>query len=272
MMRRATRQEATGGKKAAMPREEWDFSKCPKEQLYECYCYEFARESKSYRRHVDSFRANAGAAKTFDDFFAYSQTWRQTHREDGMPENLHPGCMFNFSPEFPDTPFLSIKEDERKRRLCIVRQLDRDGKDLLNDSANFQRIPWPLVFSRGREYFTTPRKNRKRVAFDINWSLSEAQLVEMFRDWVRKKREWEQRERSGVSVGENRGGGGPQRQYASRLKHLGALRLSRHTGNDWNEAAGISELDNKKSIYVNQSEWIRARQEAEKIIANEFKF
>jgi len=47
-----------------VPREEWDFSLCPRDELFECRAYEFAREASVICKDVKSLRK--GVAPIFD--------------------------------------------------------------------------------------------------------------------------------------------------------------------------------------------------------------
>ena len=178
--------------------------------------------------------------------------------DDRLPRNPHSACIFNFSPEYPDIPFLSIKDDERKQRVFQVDEVFGGGR--LAALIKFQPIPLQSIRHWGSDDFERRRRNvrRKTVAFDMNWTLSEPELVEVFRAWMRKERKRDQ-----TAPQENRGAGGSERQYRTWLKELGALRLLRQM--DWQAARDLSVDASKeeKPIYLNQANWIGANENAE---------
>lgn len=235
---------------------EWDFSTCPPEELYECYCYEYARESKEFREDIERFRKSAGAAKTFDALFEFASELRMDRKTEILPQNTHRACIFNFSPEFPDRPFLSIEGKERRRRVILVNERFRGG-DWMGALMKFQPIPWDNVFHWGREELERRRKNphRKIAAFDMDWTLSEPELEQLFCAWVRKERK-----RDGSAPRESRGAGGSRRQYETWLKQLSVLRLC--SGMRWEDAALHSEEVLGKPLYRNQANWITAKRKA----------
>jgi len=89
----------------------------------------------------------------------------------------------------------------------------------------------------------------QNVAFQLDWSQKNAQLLALFKNWLEQPRP--QR----IAANETRGAGNPARQYAKELKALGALRLHRRG------------LVAQQNIFSEQSSFIRARRIAERVIA-----
>jgi hypothetical protein len=90
-----------------VPRAEWDFSSCPKDESFECDAYEFARETAAIREDVRSLRKGIG--RTFDDLVS-----ALPERIDRTPRGM---ALFWYCPEFPHKPYLAMPTDERQRRL-----------------------------------------------------------------------------------------------------------------------------------------------------------
>ena len=247
---------ASGTPAKPISRKDWDFSLCPPEQLSECYCWEYARNSASFLEDVQRFRARAKSARTFQEFFDFYQECRATDKSDSLPRNVHKACIFNFSPEFPDQPFLSIEGGERKQRVSFVNEVCRGGQ-WMAALMDFQPIPWQNIFHWGSDELERRRRNvrRKMVAFDMDWTLSEPELVGLFCAWMRKERK-----RDGSAPRETRGAGSAPTQYRTWLKQLGAMRLVGRMG--WEKARDHSFEVAGKSLYQNQAAWIRADTEA----------
>src|SRR6266436_5502876 len=89
-------------------RYDWDFSSCPDEQLEACFEYELARHSREKKQEVEHWRRMFPRATTFDHY------WKLV-----LSGNV-PMTIMEIFPEFPDTPFLQIPADERRRRLARV--------------------------------------------------------------------------------------------------------------------------------------------------------
>jgi len=88
---------------------EWDFGQCPKEELHDCWMYEFMRECPHILESVRTWRA-AHPGKRFDDWLPIAgQASRKDRPEAGGWE------AFPFYPEWPRQPYLSIPQAERER-------------------------------------------------------------------------------------------------------------------------------------------------------------
>lgn len=100
-------------KKIALPKEEWDFTACPPEQLKWCDVYEHLREDKAFIREVEGMRdLNMWSATALESF-------------PGTKHAEIAKVFFTLFPEFPHTPFLSINPTSRAER-CT--QMDQHRK------------------------------------------------------------------------------------------------------------------------------------------------
>src|ERR1035437_1206789 len=93
-------------KATKVPRLEWDFSGCGKDELRDCYFYEFCRENQAVRKWVNNWREKP-PGKKFDDWKPFF------NRLSGVKQHPFFGEMFTFSPEWPASPFLPIPAEER---------------------------------------------------------------------------------------------------------------------------------------------------------------
>jgi hypothetical protein len=102
------------------------------------------------------------------------------------------------------------------------------------------------------------------AAFRIDWSLSDKQLLDEWKNWLRLRRS----ELSDKTAVENRGAGSALRQMRSGLKGLGATRLLRRLG--FEKAAKLSAKhsdDGDTPLYDDQPGWLRARRQTKKLVA-----
>jgi len=181
------------GKRGSAPktndliREEWDFSKCPGEQLALCREYEFQRENEAFKKQVREYRAEFGPW----NFEEGLQRFRHPGNFEWPDDEEHSEIMFDlmygshgwYPADFPTQPFLGISLGRRKliiAALSYTRPLEtvplRDVIRLARgypDEAlqHFQRRQpketsvaadkhAPLHFSRSAWSFTTGTRSR----------------------------------------------------------------------------------------------------------------
>jgi hypothetical protein len=98
------------------PRWEWDFSGCKKDELRDCYFYEWMRELPIVRKKVDFWR-KAHRGSKFDDWKYIFSSLTHPNRPPVFSYEL-----FNFCPEWPEKPYLSIAAEERFRWRKLIYQ------------------------------------------------------------------------------------------------------------------------------------------------------
>ncbi len=98
----------------SLPQAEWDFSKCPIEELRDCYVYEFTRKLPDVRESVRNWRERH-PGKEFDEWLSIAGKPTLLNRP-----RLFGYSLFNFCPEWPEKPFLSICAMERDRRRKLL--------------------------------------------------------------------------------------------------------------------------------------------------------
>ena len=237
-----------------LAQDEWDFSGCPADELWECRAYEFAREIQGIRDVVDSLRKNLPCT-----FEALVNALRS--RVQSMPLAT---ALFWYS-EFPDKPYLTIPVAERRRRFRLL----WPGSATAAISITPKIIP-PDIRQRlasGRVLYGW----FELVLFELNWTESDTYLMHAFSEWLKEHRPPD------VKVIETRGAGNFLRGFADDLKALGALRLLKKM--KWHDAFTLTrEVLGKErvpgrrrkcvALYGDREEvWRKAKQRADRLIA-----
>jgi len=239
-----------------LAREEWDFDACPTEELSTCWQYERQRETGESRKAVLDFRKKFGL-HTFEDLRGELQS------------RMGWVCAYECFPEWPRTPFLAIDSKERKRRLKLlpkVAGVDDWPYYLVTDITKILQNYAEGGFSSMLSGDTLRQSDwpewREIVALDVNWLLTDEQMLRCFKAFLKQRRPPD------VKQNESRGAGNDQRQSRADLKALGALRVLRHTQNDWMKAEEITERMSRKGkpLFENQPSWIRARKRAQTML------
>ena len=204
---------------AASPREEWDFSALNLDELEYAKHWEYGREREIWKEQTKEFRhtfykvakeqANVLTGGDFDDYFfpflgidnrEYSSTCLIWYVFEGCIKL--PDVMLDislFSPEWPDTPFELIPEEERKRRRLLLSKNDfwTINKSQTFTNKDFDRndlFPFPLDLLNV-EYksdltdgsIIDDNGKIQVTAFLFDWSNSDSELKKLFENWLKKK-------------------------------------------------------------------------------------
>jgi hypothetical protein len=217
-----------------LARKKWDFSTCPKQELEQCWWYEFKSEILHERRVITDWRQIC-VEQTFDGFF-------RLHRMMLMPPA--PGHVYALCPEWPKDPFLSIPSNERARRL---KQLDETKS--LADQLTLGPVE-PSMYDLIQEFEgKKKRPSARSLGDDILpriWHKSNQEIVSFSKAWLATYRP--DKTKIDTSI----------RELRADLKALGALRILREYAWDWTPAA----------LYKAQGEWTKAQTRAKKVIRN----
>jgi hypothetical protein len=154
-----------------LAREEWDFSGCPADEIWECRAYEFAREIQVIRDDVDSLRRNLPCT-----FEALVNALRSCIQSKPLAMAL-----FWYCPEFPDKPYLTISVAERRRRF---RKLWPRATAAI---AVIPKIIPPDIGQRlasGRVFYGS----HELALFEIDWTESPKFLTGAFLEWLKEHR------------------------------------------------------------------------------------
>ncbi|MCX6911362.1 MAG: hypothetical protein NTY01_25425 [Verrucomicrobia bacterium] len=252
--------------KATLDQIEWDFHSCPENEWEECWQWEFAREpaAKAIQTAVTHFR-KATRRKTFDDYWRVATDDKRRFLSFPRPKRRRD--LLYCSPEFPSQPYLSIKEQERKRRIAEIGEVRKVGgfsqwdlKEFISEIVSGEHDScWLNVIGGTMQHGTSVA-----VLFDINWRLNNRELKERFAAWLKDHRP------ADVEQIESRGAGSRPRQCQADLKALGALRLLHVM--PWNEATEVTqrELGKPGPLFSEQNRWIAAKRRAEKVIREFF--
>jgi hypothetical protein len=250
--------------KRALPKEEWDFSTCPNDELFECWFYEFTRQIPAVRAAVLKWR---GKSATYEGLIA---------RSGGQYKALLFAATFHYQPEWPLKPYLSISASERQRRRRLL--FPDSNQRAMGLSLNPSVALYNLTESYGLCQLTN--QFRKSISahgrpfayrdgmddeppmgelalLEINWNSSDKQLLAAFREWLKIHRP------KGTPVCPVlEGGKSYPKQERADLKALGAYRLLRAAAGD------LSRLSEQEQLYQEQAAWIKARTRAKERIAD----
>lgn len=227
--------------------EEWDFSKCPADERYECFMWELSRNCETIKKDVKRLRASCGK-NTFDDL------WKQFGTAIFKSPSRRPLAVFYFSPEFPDRSYLCSGDlKERQRRINLVFGDDKKAAGQLLD-GRFDLVPLDI----GQRIKNALQTNNPiyRVGgshelglLSIDWQQPDPWLKEAFAQWLITNRPKD------VETAPDRGAGVPNRKQAYKLRQIGAWRLMQKM--DWKKAATLSAATNKqaKPLFEEQKEW-----------------
>jgi hypothetical protein len=238
-----------------LPEAEWNFKNCPHEELQECFYYEFYREVPEVREWITKWRNDAVGT----DFEALESSLTFDRMgELGSRLNLPDIGWFCIYPEWPQKPFLSIPDTERRERR---HRLDPDPASRsswrLYPSTEATRLDFATAWERIVKVFENSgvwpgadvEETALIAAFKIDWEHSDKQLSEAFDSWLKTHRPNTITQRKSKT-----GGGSDLREMRTNLKALGAFR----------QHESQSQLE---SQYKDQSGWLKAARKAEAIIA-----
>lgn len=214
-------------------REKWDFSKCPDEELADCWLYELKSESPYARQQIASWRQTCNA-KTFDEFLYLAHrtlTW------------VKYGQFYALCPEWPDDPYLSVLSTERKRRRELF------GPNTKSRAAELTSSPAvPGKLSQPEVDFMLELIGQsavKYVTFRIDCQKSRREIQRTIAAWL--KINCKCKAKPNVS----------HRTLRADLKALGSHRILETTVGEWRDAP---------ELYWYHSDWIKADKRAKKLI------
>jgi len=234
-----------------LDRNEWYFEKCPLSEAFECFGYEYARESKFQKDTVAKWRRDA-KGNNFEDYLELSY---------GIYDPPDHTAIYAYFPSWPDKPFLSVPRQTRKlwyeaiglpaiKQVLFDQPIEVDSWDeyssrLLLD--NFEKTGQVSCEVAGERY----------IVFKIPWDQNDQRLISKFQSWLKKNRP------VGIKPIEMRGRGNPGRDWLLALKHLGCYRLLRVMSID--DAIAFLQDANVK-FYNDYQGWKTAQKKATQMI------
>jgi hypothetical protein len=267
-----------------LPRDSWDFSLCPEEELSLCLTHEYFRQiAMVHRNRVGNKWSTQVFEELFDGYFKDGKRIKFKDIPDPYEINLSIKVKFALAAckcsGFPDTPYLRLHAMERS---AWVKELGlnklRPDRPAMAQEDLFEIIRDPKEALRFyqchlQEWFLQNLSPDPKsatgtsplvVAYDgfhlelgvvrINWSLSDKKLVEAFEKWVEKSRPCD------VKALETRG----STKMSEMLKYLSAMRLlSVMTAS---EAADFTQQKLNEPLYWDDISWYKARTKAEAVM------
>jgi hypothetical protein len=151
-----------------LPREEWDFSNCPNQQLEACFFYETARECP---------HAIAAARLAHQQLTELEAAYGPKNRYCLASSVID---LFKDCPEFPETPFLCISAYKREQRLAKLSKpgalipVDLPGliRQLSKEDLKGKTLGKTIPYLAGQGDI---------AAFFTNWRYSDEKLFQSFR-------------------------------------------------------------------------------------------
>jgi hypothetical protein len=220
---------------------DWDaWRLCPADERTACVLYEYSREAERQR---PGFMAKQFPDPSFDPV-AVMMRWA----------------------EWPGKAYLSIPVEERKKRLAKIDLPIPDQPLLFPGSIAAMSVKSAPIWVTEMQYWQSKsgwpslqiNPEVWETAFRIEWKFSDAQLVEQFRNWLRRYRP---QSAPGNSTPTAHGSLGSREQVA--LKRLGALRLLNtrpYSKLIEDEDPAIAQL------YSDQAAWSKAQHEAQEMV------
>jgi hypothetical protein len=150
---------------------EYQFEACPKEELFDCWLYEFARE-------VD----------WLPDFVA-------TQNARKLEESAHDDTFYSFLlfPKWPSEPYLSISKEERHK--CIARARVYTEQKIRANSLVPRELPKGIgkalaasLRKHGRSRFHSKGSLMELALLRIHWARPDSVLVEAFQSFLKEFR------------------------------------------------------------------------------------
>jgi hypothetical protein len=222
-----------------LPVFEYDFTTCPRQELTELREYEFGREAPRLHRVILAWRDRTGA-DTLDELL-----WKCRHTLTQIAPEL--GHLYVFSPEWPGFPYLDIPQAERSRRFDLLFDDNAELKTLAAQLKAQPSLPGklsPEALSLIREL--RGEKSIENVHWQIDYRFSDREVHRRVDAHLKLHRSCKAK----IDVSD--------RSLRADVKALGAYRLLwAHGGNCW---------DIVPRLFTYQSEWIKAKRRAEKLI------
>ena len=256
-------------------REEWDY-RLPLLQDTEvlaCHQYELARirQTDAWRADTQKFRA-ASDGSSYADFQRHAEHCRAKFDQEEWPI-----LFYALWPEWPNRPYLSVPEAERKslmaawngkfepEMLRMVPLTEILGKHEYNLARAWSgrgkfRLP-PLNQEPPPLGATTFMYSQEVVAFSIPSGVTVAEFMAQAGQWYRQH----QKER-GDTPSETRGAAAPVKQLRADLCAIGFWRLCRSGMARDQAAEHTQEISGKPLIALDPSAWTRSTKRAEKLL------
>lgn len=233
---------------------DWDFRKCPKNELRDCLFYELAREISEWHRKVEYYRSDSHkwARMLPPQGPHFGIRGINITPDDTFESNL---CFITAISDWPNLPWLSLPTTDRKKHSARNLNVPYDLSEGLQGHIgalggdNNQ-------FLESRTFEHQSHKVTYAVV-KIDWRINDTDLTKQFQKWLKSLgRPHDPIEKRGQKLD-------PQ----DVLKSLGALRLLKKM--NWQKASILTgkTLPKGQPLYSNQANWSRAKSNALRAIA-----
>jgi hypothetical protein len=243
-----------------LPADEWDFSRCPADLIFECYCHEFGRSayelSPWFREKIEAARREGKAVLAL-----------RMETAETPPKYI----TLYFDQDFAEKNFLSRKRYPVEFR-DAPRPLEEIDVEIAPGAMRTEQSNREWFRERGSDEWRIPLDQpnppeyylRTRQAFYIDWNFSMTAIEKAMRQWLEKNKPKGHKPRHG------QGRPGYIQEREADLRALGVWRLKR-AGHRNDEIAGLKirkEPGAKKVpvLVADLNEVTRLNARAEKIL------
>lgn len=235
-------------------------------EVHVCLTYEFERQNKNTWQYVLDWRKPSGA-RSFNALIRY-------RRQCLVQNNIQsPWEFYAYWPEWPDTPYLRIKQDVRRKywkawtgrdfsdspqlEVCPISYLLSHREVLWGELKNTEHAGQfaSAKFDRTGEIITfegTPHSGQEIAAFVIRYHLSDEGLKRRFGRWLTERREANE-----MPNPETRGEKSDVARLRKELRALGAWRRVHQSGKTYEEAEEYTEQVSGKPSFKGIASWSR---------------
>jgi hypothetical protein len=190
---------------AKIDRLEWCFDDCPRDELFDCWLYEFARELGWLREFVAIQKAKK------------------------LEELAHEAAFYSFLlfPQWPSEPYLSVSEEERHSCMALVRP--KTEQEILANSLVPRQLPKGTrkaladsLRASGRPRIHSKDSLVELALLRIHWSRPDSVLIDAFKAYIKQFRPLDP-----YSPIRHTGRKEPDSKRRMQLRQLGMFRLIR---------------------------------------------
>lgn len=224
--------------------EEWDFSQCPEDRIYQCWAYEFARESPSI---IAEYQKRKRTPIDIDGrlvHLGFEPDGNYRRVIDVVDENgeFEDQIFLDLPPGFPDVPYLKTNQKvyESKFKVRVTSRKVRNAEEATR-VAHQHRTP---------EHF---------AHLHIFWEAPDTTLIKDFGQWLKENRPFPPFEKRGNSN---------TKITLADLKALGATRLLR--GFTVLEAMEHVRTLNR-CLFVKPDDWYEAKRRVKRVLKKYFR-
>jgi hypothetical protein len=235
-----------------LPETEWNFEHCPKNEIEQCWLYEFSREVGWLKAAVAKRRApitgRDGTKHQVDTLTPFAR------------DTLY---AFLLIPQWPVAPYLSIPQEERRKWISWTRL--QTEQEFLATSLVPMHVPEGIEeqlasclrdFAHIRRLRVREKYLSELALIRIDWSRPNSDLIRAFEAYIKVFRPPEPRSWRVRPTGRTM----PDSRMLQQLVQLGRFRLLRANGNKFERVKETGHL-------VGSSDsWYRARRRVEALI------